>query len=127
MTLSCPTLGYYSQLICKWFLLRGKYVLFRVLTFAKPEGDDVFRNSGSDCNTLSPSGLINVNAKKNSDHSRKNDYLTLLRCTLRKITSSRIFTMHCECMQHASNQKPIPVLAAYRIFIYRTTIYSTTS
>ena len=40
------------------------YILFRVLTFAKPNCDNVLQPSplrGSGCNTLSHSGLVNVN------------------------------------------------------------------
>ena len=37
---------------------------FSVLTFAKPECDNVLQPSGEDCNTLSHSGLTNVNTEK---------------------------------------------------------------
>ena len=43
------------------------YILFRILTFAKPECDNVLQpepRSGEGCNTLSHEGLANVNIRK---------------------------------------------------------------
>ena len=48
-------------------ILRGFNILVRVLTFAKPECHNVLQPSlirGSGCNTLSHSGLANVNIRK---------------------------------------------------------------
>ena len=50
-----------------WLLIRGQNILFRVLTFAKPECDNVLQpdpRSGEGCNTLVHSGLANVNTRK---------------------------------------------------------------
>ena len=48
-------------------LFRGKNIIFRVLTFAKPECDNVLQpepRSGEGCNTLSHEGLANVDIRK---------------------------------------------------------------
>ena len=48
--------------------IRGYNILFRVLTFAKPECDNFLQpepRSGGGCNTLSHEGLANVNTEKN--------------------------------------------------------------
>ena len=55
--------------ICLVFssLIRGKNILFRILTFAKPECGNVLQpepRSGEGCNTLSHEGLANVNIRK---------------------------------------------------------------
>ena len=48
-------------------MIRGKNILFRILTFAKPECDNVLQpepRSGEGCNTLSHEGLAHVNIRK---------------------------------------------------------------
>ena len=48
-------------------LIRGYNILFRFLTFAKPECDNVLQpepRSGEGCNTLLHVGLANVNIRK---------------------------------------------------------------
>ena len=60
-----------NKIIWDCLCLKGRYItmniLFHILTFAKPECDNVLQPSplrGSGCNTWSHSGLANVNIRK---------------------------------------------------------------
>ena len=60
--------GILTESVCDFYnVIRGSNILLRILTFAKPERDNVLQSeqrSGEGCNTLSHEGLENVNIRK---------------------------------------------------------------